>query len=220
MLDSYRRSRSGGARANGFPLHAINWGVVYVNDEQEFSVELLWVNPRWDAQMGFVPMLIGNRPLPANHRVERTVCIAAPVDRVWNLVTDHRGMPKWFPLDTAALEREGWPAPNGVGAERAMRPGGEAERHLGPDERAGTGARLGFTTLARLPADEGSTDLLPPGSCGIEASRGRHGTHLEHPVSGEDSRHLGNRATGHGQDARRRAAAAQETGRVGLIRRG
>lgn len=120
MMDSYRRSRGAGARPNGFPLHVVNWGVVYVNDEQDFSVELLWVNARWDAQMGFVPMLIGNRPLPANHRVERTVCIAAPVDRVWNLVTDHRGMPKWFPLDTAALEREGWPAPNGVGAERVM----------------------------------------------------------------------------------------------------
>ena len=30
-------------------------------------------------------------------------------------------MPKWFPLDTVTLEREGRPAPNGVGAERAMR---------------------------------------------------------------------------------------------------
>ncbi len=30
-------------------------------------------------------------------------------------------MPKWFPLDTVTLQREGWPAPNGVGAERAMR---------------------------------------------------------------------------------------------------
>ena len=78
MMDSYRRSRSGGARANGFPLHAINWGVVYVNDEQEFSVELLWVNPRWDARMGFTPLPPANRPLPDTHRVERTVSIAAP----------------------------------------------------------------------------------------------------------------------------------------------
>jgi hypothetical protein len=30
-------------------------------------------------------------------------------------------MPRWFPLDTVTLQREGWPAPNGVGAERAMR---------------------------------------------------------------------------------------------------
>ncbi len=121
MMDSYRRSRTAGTRPNGFPLHAINWGVVYVNDEQEFSVELLWVNPRWDARMGFVPLPLERRPLPDTHRVERTVSIAAPADRVWSLVTEHRGMPKWFPLDTVTLEREGWPAPNGVGAERVMR---------------------------------------------------------------------------------------------------
>ena len=121
MMDSYRRSRTAGARPNGFPLHVVNWGVVYVNDEQEFSVELLWVNPRWDAQMGFVPLPLDKRPLPDTHRVEHTVSIAAPTDRVWNLVTDHRGMPKWFPLDTVTLDREGRPAPNGVGAERAMR---------------------------------------------------------------------------------------------------
>ena len=35
MMDSYRRSRGAGARPNGFPLHAVNWGVVYVNDEQD-----------------------------------------------------------------------------------------------------------------------------------------------------------------------------------------
>jgi uncharacterized protein YndB with AHSA1/START domain len=121
MMDSYRRSLSAGARPNGFPLHVVNWGVVYVNDEQDFSVELLWVNPRWDARMGFTPLPMDGRPLPDTHHVERTVSIAAPIDRVWNIVADHRGMPKWFPLETVTLEREGWPLPNGVGAERVMR---------------------------------------------------------------------------------------------------
>lgn len=121
MMDSYRRSRSAGARPNGFPLHVVNWGVVYVNDEQEFSVELLWVNPRWDARMGFTPLPISMRPSTDTRRVEHTVRIAAPVDRVWSLVADHRGMPRWFPLDTVTLEREGHPAPNGIGAERTMR---------------------------------------------------------------------------------------------------
>jgi len=121
MMDSYHRSRIAGARPNGFPLHVVNWGVVYVNDEQEFSVELLWVNPRWDARMGFTPLPLEKRPLPDTHRVEHTVRIAAPVERVWDIVADHRGMPRWFSLDTVTLEREGLPAPNGVGAERAMR---------------------------------------------------------------------------------------------------
>jgi catechol 2,3-dioxygenase-like lactoylglutathione lyase family enzyme/uncharacterized membrane protein len=121
MMDSYRRSCSAGARPNGFPLHVVNWGVVYVNDEQQFSVELLWVNPRWDGRMGFNPMPPATRPLADTHRVEHTVSIAASADRVWNVLTDHRAMPDWFPLDTVTLVREGWPAPNGVGAERAMR---------------------------------------------------------------------------------------------------
>jgi catechol 2,3-dioxygenase-like lactoylglutathione lyase family enzyme len=61
---AYRRAREAGARANGFPLHLLNWGVVYVNDPQHFSVELLWVNPRWDARMGFVPAPLDSRPAP------------------------------------------------------------------------------------------------------------------------------------------------------------
>jgi catechol 2,3-dioxygenase-like lactoylglutathione lyase family enzyme len=121
MMDSYHRSRVVGARPNGFPLHLVNWGVVYVNDEQEFSVELLWVNPRWDARMGFAPLPLGSRPLPDTHRVESSVRIAAPVDRVWKIAADHGGMPRWFPVDSVTLERVGWPAPNGLGAERIMR---------------------------------------------------------------------------------------------------
>jgi uncharacterized protein YndB with AHSA1/START domain len=121
MMDSYRRSRTAGARANGFPLHLLNWGVVYVNDEQGFSVELLWVNPRWDARMGFVPRPREKRPLPDTHCVEHSVTISAPPSRVWNLVKDHRGMPEWFPVSSVTLQREGRPAPNGVGAERVMR---------------------------------------------------------------------------------------------------
>ncbi|MGL6222927.1 MAG: SRPBCC family protein, partial [Steroidobacteraceae bacterium] len=120
MLDSYRRSRAAGAHPNGFPLHLVNWGVVYVNDEQDFSVELLWVKPRWDSKMGFTPLPASARPLPDTRRVEHTVRIAAPTERVFDIVADHCGMPRWFPLDTVTLEREGHPAPNGVGAVRAM----------------------------------------------------------------------------------------------------
>jgi len=120
MVADYRRTREAGARPNGFPLHLVNWGVVYVNDDQGFSVELLWVKPRWDSQMGFVPLPLGKRPLPDTHAVERTVQVAADADAVWNILSDHRGMPRWFPLDSVTLEREGEPAPNGVGAERVM----------------------------------------------------------------------------------------------------
>ena len=210
MMDSYRRSRSGGAPAQWFPLHAVNWGVVYVNDEQEFSVELLWVNPRWDARMGFTPLPPARRPLPDTHRVERTVSIAAPVDRVWSIVADHRGMTRWFALDTVVLEREGHP-----GAERRRRRTRDARTE---DEPARAGPGLGAGAFTRLSPAGRRADFLPPGSRRAETGRRRNRSDVEHPVSGEDSGHVRDRRARHGQDARRRPAAPQEPGRVGLIR--
>lgn len=65
MIADYRRCREAGARPNGFPLHSPAWGVVYVNDVQRFSVELLWVRRWWDRQMGFLPQALERRPAPA-----------------------------------------------------------------------------------------------------------------------------------------------------------
>jgi uncharacterized protein YndB with AHSA1/START domain len=121
LLADYRRTREVGARPNGMPLHFLNWGVVYVNDEQGFSVELLSVRPRWDGRMGFLHLPVGQRPPPDSHAVERSVRVNASLERAWNVLSDHRGMPKWFPLESVTLQREGQPAPNGVGAERVMR---------------------------------------------------------------------------------------------------
>ena len=121
LLADYRRTRDVGARPNGMPLHFLNWGVVYVNDVQGFSVELLSVRPRWDGAMGFLHRPIERRPPPDSQAVERTVRINASMDQVWSVLSDHRGMPRWFPLDTVTLERQGQPSPNGVGAERVMR---------------------------------------------------------------------------------------------------
>jgi len=121
LIADYRRTHDVGARPNFMPLYVLNWGVVYVNDVQGFSVELLSVRPRWDGPMGFLAQPIEKRPPPDNHAVERTTWIDASVDKVWHLLGDHRGMPGWFPVDNVALEHEGVPAPNGVGAERVMR---------------------------------------------------------------------------------------------------
>jgi catechol 2,3-dioxygenase-like lactoylglutathione lyase family enzyme/uncharacterized protein YndB with AHSA1/START domain len=121
LLADYRRTRAVGARPNGMPLHFLNWGVVYVNDVQGFSVELLSVRPRWDKAMGFLPQPPGKRPLPDTHAVERTVHVDADLDHVWKVLSDHRGMPQWFPVDSVTLSREGRPSPDGVGAVRVMR---------------------------------------------------------------------------------------------------
>lgn len=47
--------------------------------------------------------------------------VAAPPETVFEVLTDHRGYAEITPLRSAELEREGDPAPNGVGAIRVLR---------------------------------------------------------------------------------------------------
>ncbi|MBM4363885.1 MAG: VOC family protein [Deltaproteobacteria bacterium] len=61
---TYRRATARGGRPNGYPLHAGTWGVTYVNDPQGVSVELLWVHPIWDSQLGLAPAPEAPRPPP------------------------------------------------------------------------------------------------------------------------------------------------------------
>jgi hypothetical protein len=46
--------------------------------------------------------------------------INAPIDVVFDVLTDHRGYTSFTPLRRVKLEQEGDPAPNGVGAIRAF----------------------------------------------------------------------------------------------------
>jgi uncharacterized protein YndB with AHSA1/START domain len=47
--------------------------------------------------------------------------VAAPPETVFDVLTDHRGYADITPIRSAELEREGDPAPNGVGAIRVLR---------------------------------------------------------------------------------------------------
>lgn len=49
--------------------------------------------------------------------------IHAPIDTVWEVLTDHRGYVKWAGVDESVLEREGTSDPNGVGAVRRIKKG-------------------------------------------------------------------------------------------------
>ena len=49
---------------------------------------------------------------------------AAPPEKVFAAITDHVGMQKWMPGSKITLDREGVPAPNGLGAIRRIRAGG------------------------------------------------------------------------------------------------
>jgi short-subunit dehydrogenase/catechol 2,3-dioxygenase-like lactoylglutathione lyase family enzyme len=52
---AWRRCREAGHEGNGPPLRLGPWSVIYVNDDQGFSVELLHVEPWYEGQMGFRP---------------------------------------------------------------------------------------------------------------------------------------------------------------------
>jgi uncharacterized protein YndB with AHSA1/START domain len=47
--------------------------------------------------------------------------VAAPIELVFDVLTDHRGYSKLTPLRSSTLEREGEPAPNGIGAVRVLK---------------------------------------------------------------------------------------------------
>jgi short-subunit dehydrogenase/catechol 2,3-dioxygenase-like lactoylglutathione lyase family enzyme len=57
--EACRRCAEAGVEGNGPPLHLGAWSVIYVNDDQGFSVELLHVERWYEGQMGFKP-----RPTP------------------------------------------------------------------------------------------------------------------------------------------------------------
>jgi len=50
-----RRCREAGHEGNGPPVRLGAWSVIYINDDQGFSVELLHVEPWYEGQMGFRP---------------------------------------------------------------------------------------------------------------------------------------------------------------------
>jgi hypothetical protein len=59
-------------------------------------------------------------------RVEHEARIAAKRERIWEILTDHEGMPRWFPAREVIRRRPGSPDPNGVDAVRVVRASGLA----------------------------------------------------------------------------------------------
>jgi len=89
--------------------------------------------------------------------------VAAPVETVFDVLTDHRGYAAITPLRKSVLEREGEPAPNGVGSIRVL-------SAVGPPLREETIAyeepnRFSYTLLSGLPVRDhvGTVELRPQG---------------------------------------------------------
>jgi uncharacterized protein YndB with AHSA1/START domain len=89
--------------------------------------------------------------------------IAAPPQTVFEVLTDHRRYSKITPLFASKLEREGEPAPNGVGAVRVL-------SGVGPPLREEviayeSPARFSYKLLSGLPVRDhiGTVELSPDG---------------------------------------------------------
>jgi uncharacterized protein YndB with AHSA1/START domain len=98
--------------------------------------------------------------------------VAAPPEIVFDVLTDHRRYTEITPLRKAELEREGEPAPNGVGAIRRL-------TAVGPPMREEVlayepGRRFSYKLLSGLPVRDhvGTVELTPEGS----------GTHVVYAV--------------------------------------
>jgi uncharacterized protein YndB with AHSA1/START domain len=88
--------------------------------------------------------------------------VAAPPEIVFEVLTDHRRYPEITPLRKAELEREGEPAPNGLGAIRVLSalPGPPMREEVIGYERP---RRFSYTVLSGLPVRDhvGTVELTP-----------------------------------------------------------
>jgi len=92
---------------------------------------------------------------------------AAPIEVVFDVLTDHAGYAKILPLRSSSLEQQGNPAPNGVGAIRALRAVGPPTREQVTEYIRPT--RFSYTALSGVPAKEhGGTVELSSNGTGTE----------------------------------------------------
>jgi uncharacterized protein YndB with AHSA1/START domain len=95
--------------------------------------------------------------------------VAAPPETVFEVLTDHRGYADITPLRRSELEREGEPAPNGVGAIRVLRSVGPPLREeVITYERP---SRFSYKVLSGIPVrDHLGTVLLTPEGTGTRVT--------------------------------------------------
>jgi catechol 2,3-dioxygenase-like lactoylglutathione lyase family enzyme/uncharacterized protein YndB with AHSA1/START domain len=115
------RARAAGARENRRPVYLPGAGVIYVNDPDQFSIELLWMSPASGKRWGFTPRPAAKRPRADTHSVQRTVRIAAPAQTTWDVIAKHETMPKWVGLGSVRRTVDGVPDPDGRGSERLLK---------------------------------------------------------------------------------------------------
>ena len=100
--------------------------------------------------------------------------VAAPVDIVWEVLTDHRAYAAWGAVKSSTLETEGAPDVNGVGAVRRLADGPLVVREKMLEFEPKT--RFVYTVLSGPPVrDYRATVTLSPEASGTsEATRVRY----------------------------------------------
>ena len=100
--------------------------------------------------------------------------VAAPPETVFEVLTDHRRYTEITPLRKAELEREGEPAPNGVGAIRRLSAVGPPMREEVLAYEPST--RFSYKLLSGLPVRDhvGTVELTPSGGRDQGRLRGPH----------------------------------------------
>jgi uncharacterized protein YndB with AHSA1/START domain len=101
--------------------------------------------------------------------------VAAPIQTVWDTLSDHVGMSQWGPGITVTLDKRGTPEPNGVGAVRRLASPGPAPDILEEVVTYEAPHLFGYKALSGtpFPGYAGEVRLTPAGA----------GTHISYTIS-------------------------------------
>ena len=111
----FARVTQQGLTPNGKPVDIGIFRVMYVNDPQGFSIEML--NPRrslWSFS-GFNP---------SEPYVQNEILVNASIDKTWRALIDHKGLSDWSAFNNSKVIRPGAESPNGPGCLRELALGG------------------------------------------------------------------------------------------------
>jgi len=108
---AFEHAKNNGMRPNGKPVDIGLFRVMYVNDPQGFSVEMVKFPPQLWSLTGFNP---------TEPYVENEIVINAPLQDTWNRLIDHDTFGDWSPFSTKVV-RGGTDTRNGPGCMRELK---------------------------------------------------------------------------------------------------
>ena len=108
-------------------------------------------------------------------QVTSQTTVAAPIETVWDKLSNHVGMSRWGPGITVTMDKVGTPDPNGVGAVRRIASPGPAPDIVEEVVTFEAPRVLGYKALSGTPF---------PGYAGeVRLTEAGAGTHISYTVS-------------------------------------